>query len=275
MLGRKPLDYRAASNNAVPWRGHWSRTQAGAADEPLAKTSTIKLRERAAWPRSPRSLKSRVDLCLCDTEPKKGTFAGREHGATLWEGRIPQFGLTPVVYASPFDATNGACSSSDPPMNFLKHHQAGGHPDLGDARKPRGIRQLQGTVGDGRYGRGLPAQPLELSKQSAGRAGKLRAKLKRGPRSRDPRRLFTLITNGENWVGLVHGVKTSRSAAPLNVYLDPKTCLYSLGRRRHIPWPPILCGSGLRRTGPMWQKSPLITWRISICPIPPAKIDSR
>ena len=75
------------------------------------------------------------------------------------------------------------------------------------------------TVADGSYVAGFRPNHLELSKQSDDAlefAGKLNVTEITGSET-----FIHLDHHGENWVGLVHGVKDLKIGAPLNVYLDP------------------------------------------------------
>ncbi|MGR3757490.1 MAG: ABC transporter ATP-binding protein, partial [Tranquillimonas sp.] len=92
-------------------------------DEPLANLD-YKLREelRAEIPRI--FAESGAIFVYATTEPEEALLLGG-NTATLWEGRVTQFGPTPEVYRRPADATT-ARVFSDPPMNFLPFEKAGG-----------------------------------------------------------------------------------------------------------------------------------------------------
>lgn len=92
-------------------------------DEPLANLD-YKLREelRIEIPRIFEE--SGAIFVYATTEPEEALLLGG-HTATLWEGRITQFGPTPDVYRRPVDATT-ARVFSDPPMNFLTVEKRGG-----------------------------------------------------------------------------------------------------------------------------------------------------
>ena len=85
-------------------------------DEPLANLD-YKLREelRAEIPRIFAEAGS--IFVYATTEPEEALLLGG-NTATLWEGRVTQFGPTPQVYRRPANATS-ARVFSDPPMNFL------------------------------------------------------------------------------------------------------------------------------------------------------------
>ena len=92
-------------------------------DEPLANLD-YKLREelRAEIPRI--FAESGAIFVYATTEPEEALLLGG-NTATLWEGRVTQFGPTPQVYRAPVDAIT-ARVFSDPPMNFAEVSVAGG-----------------------------------------------------------------------------------------------------------------------------------------------------
>ena len=63
------------------------------------------------------------------TEPEEALLLGG-NTATLWEGRVTQFGPTPQVYRMPEDATT-ARVFSDPPMNFVSCFKEGNRVNFG------------------------------------------------------------------------------------------------------------------------------------------------
>ena len=99
-------------------------------DEPLANLD-YKLREelRAEIPRI--FAESGAIFVYATTEPEEALLLGG-NTATMWEGRITQFGPTPEVYRAPRDATT-ARVFSDPPMNFKSIEVRGGQAVLDGA----------------------------------------------------------------------------------------------------------------------------------------------
>lgn len=91
-------------------------------DEPLANLD-YKLREelRVEIPRIFEA--SGAIFVYATTEPEEALLLGG-NTATLWEGRVTQFGATPDVYRRPVDVTT-ARVFSDPPMNFLTVEKRG------------------------------------------------------------------------------------------------------------------------------------------------------
>lgn len=181
-------------------------------DEPLANLD-YKLREelRVEIPRIFEA--SGAIFVYATTEPEEALLLGG-HTATLWEGRVTQFGLTPQVYRQPQDATT-ARVFSDPPMNFVAATIKGGQVTLGDSAAAGGFAGLA----DGAYQAGFRANHLHLHKHSDNAI------------SFDCRLAVTEITGsetfihvdhgGNRWVGLVEGVHNLTPGQTLTVWLDP------------------------------------------------------
>jgi len=184
-------------------------------DEPLANLD-YKLREelRAEIPRIFEE--SGAIFVYATTEPEEALLLGG-NTATLWEGRITQFGLTPDVYRKPPDATT-ARVFSDPPMNFLKVEKTGAQIAFGDGQSATATG-VMATLADGHYIAGFRPNHLELQAHGA------------GAMQFETRLTVTEITgsetfvhldhHGERWVGLVHGVQDLAIGAMLPVFLDP------------------------------------------------------
>ena len=184
-------------------------------DEPLANLD-YKLREelRAEIPKIFEE--SGSIFVYATTEPEEALLLGG-NTATLWQGRVTQFGATPEVYRHPVDVTT-ARVFSDPPMNFLKMVKSGETLRFGKGQ----VMEATGDwakLPDGPYQAGFRPNHLELSPHVAG-AIEFETKL-----------MVTEITgsetfvhldhHGERWVGLVHGVQELALGRMLPVYLDP------------------------------------------------------
>ena len=179
-------------------------------DEPLANLD-YKLREelRVEIPRIFEA--SGAIFVYATTEPEEALLLGG-NTATLWEGRVTQFGPTPDVYRQPMDATT-ARVFSDPPMNFMPARAAGGLVTLGDSE-----RAVPGLP-DGAYQAGFRANHLHLTRHSASAV------------PFDCTLAVTEITGSETfvhldhgtdrWVGLVEGVHALTPGQALTVWLDP------------------------------------------------------
>ena len=184
-------------------------------DEPLANLD-YKLREelRAEIPRI--FAESGAVFIYATTEPEEALLLGG-NTATLWEGRVTQFGPTPEVYRNPVDATT-ARVFSDPPMNFLEVEKRGDRISFGDGQSAPaagGLASLQ----DGRYTAGFRPNHLKIDP------------LEGEVMIFDARLAVTEITgsetfvhldhHGERWVGHVHGIRHLRPGQPVRLYLDP------------------------------------------------------
>jgi glycerol transport system ATP-binding protein len=184
-------------------------------DEPLANLD-YKLREelRAEIPRIFEE--SGAIFVYATTEPEEALLLGG-NTATLWEGRVTQFGLTPSVYRAPVDATT-ARVFSDPPMNFLEIRKAGDQLNFGDGQAAAATGAHK-ALADGTYLAGFRPNHLEIDRHTAN-ALEFRTKV-----------VVTEITgsetfvhldhHGDRWVGLVHGVRDLELGTALKAYLDP------------------------------------------------------
>jgi len=169
-------------------------------DEPLANLD-YKLREelRAEIPKIFE--RSGSIFVYATTEPEEALLLGG-NTATLWEGRVTQFGPTPSVYRRPVNATT-ARVFSDPPMNFLAVTKKDGRLQFGPDQQMITAGTLR-DLPDGKYTAGFRPNHLELAART--------------PEAIvfDTRLTVTEITGSETfvhlehqgarWVGLVHGV---------------------------------------------------------------------
>ncbi len=182
-------------------------------DEPLANLD-YKLREelRVEIPRIFEA--SGAIFVYATTEPEEALLLGGQT-ATLWQGRVTQFGPTPLVYRQPADAVT-ARVFSDPPMNFTAARKQGAELQLGGVTIPAG--HLAGLP-DGDYQAGFRANHLALAQHSPA-ALAFTATL-----------VATEITGSETfihadhgtdrWVGLVEGVHELPPGQVLPLWLDP------------------------------------------------------
>ncbi|MDE0969200.1 MAG: ABC transporter ATP-binding protein [Octadecabacter sp.] len=184
-------------------------------DEPLANLD-YKLREelRAEIPKIFEEAGS--IFVYATTEPEEALLLGG-NTAAMWEGKITQFGLTPMVYRKPINATT-ARVFSDPPMNFLKIQKIGKRLQFGDGQAAAASGAFEG-LSDGDYIAGFRPNHLELEKPCAEAlefSGKLRVTEITGSET-----FVHLDHQGDNWVGLIHGVRNLKIGMALSVYLDP------------------------------------------------------
>ncbi len=182
-------------------------------DEPLANLD-YKLREelRAEIPRIFEE--SGSIFVYATTEPEEALLLGG-NCATLWEGRVTQFGPTAEVYRKPADATT-ARVFSDPPMNFLKLEKRGDTMRYGDADFPAGA--LGAGLADGRYLAGFRPNHLKLEPSN----GAIRFDTVLNVTEITGSETFVHLDHGAaRWVGLIHGLRDLKAGQALPVYLDP------------------------------------------------------
>ena len=184
-------------------------------DEPLANLD-YKLREelRAEIPRIFEE--SGAIFVYATTEPEEALLLGG-NTATLWEGRITQFGPTPQVYRQPADSIT-ARLFSEPPMNFVPLVKQGHQIRLGaDTHAP--AEGALAALQDGAYTAGFRANHLHLnahSGRSVAFACEVTATEITGSET------FVHAAHGpDHWVGLVHGVHAIEAGQRLNLWLDP------------------------------------------------------
>ena len=183
-------------------------------DEPLANLD-YKLREelRIEIPRIFEA--SGAIFVYATTEPEEALLLGG-NTATLWEGRVTQFGLTPQVYRQPADATT-ARVFSDPPMNFVGASKSGGRVTLGDASAP--AEGSFAALPDGHYMAGFRANHITLHCPSGAAVAfdcTLTASEITGSET------FIHLTHGtDKWVGLVHGVQNVAAGTAVQAWVDP------------------------------------------------------
>ncbi|WOI56823.1 ABC transporter ATP-binding protein [Palleronia sp. LCG004] len=184
-------------------------------DEPLANLD-YKLREelRAEIPRIFE--KSGAIFVYATTEPEEALLLGG-HCATLWEGRVTQFGPTPVVYRKPADATT-ARVFSDPPMNFVEVEKTGGTLRFGAGAEMSADR-LGGDVAEGSYMAGFRPNHLSLDPEE----GAIRFDTVLRVTEITGSETFVHVEHeGARWVGLVHGIRHLTPGESLAVYLRPR-----------------------------------------------------
>ncbi|RID91137.1 ABC transporter ATP-binding protein [Gemmobacter lutimaris] len=184
-------------------------------DEPLANLD-YKLREelRVEIPKIFEA--SGAIFVYATTEPEEALLLGG-HTATLWEGRVTQFGPTAEVYRNPADATT-ARVFSDPPMNFLPAIKTGHRISFGDGANAPAEGALAGLP-DGKYLAGFRANHMALNRHS-GNAVEFACQL--GVTEITGSETFIHVRHGnDRWVGLVGGVHDLKPGQDLRVWLDP------------------------------------------------------
>ncbi len=184
-------------------------------DEPLANLD-YKLREELRLEIPKIFEASGAIFVYATTEPEEALLLGG-HTATLWEGRVTQFGPTPQVYRQPVDATT-ARVFSDPPMNFLPVTKSGARLTFGHLANAPAEGALAGLA-DGRYLAGFRANHLALNRHS-GRAVEFSCRLT-ATEITGSETFLHLAHGSDLWVGLVPGVHDLPPGSEVSVWLDP------------------------------------------------------
>ncbi len=213
MLARKPLELSGGQQQ----RCALARALVKGAglvllDEPLANLD-YKLREelRIEIPRIFEA--SGAIFVYATTEPEEALLLGGQT-ATLWEGRVTQFGPTPQVYRQPVDATT-ARVFSDPPMNFTSAAKQGQRLALG-----QGVNAPAADMPDGAYLAGFRANHLSMHRHATDalefRCTVIVTEIT-GAQS------FIHVSHGpDRWIGLVEGVQDLAPGQALSLWLDPR-----------------------------------------------------
>lgn len=215
-LDRKPLELSGGQQQRCAM-GRALVKDAGLVllDEPLANLD-YKLREelRAEIPRIFET--SGAVFVYATTEPEEALLLGG-NTATLWEGRVTQFGPTPEVYRRPADATT-ARVFSNPPMNFVTLRKLDGELSVGRSQTTV-VGGSLADLSDGTYRAGFRPNHLTLdapSEESFTFEAELVVIEITGSET-----FLHLDYDGERWVGLVHGVRDLEPGSEVRVHLDP------------------------------------------------------
>jgi glycerol transport system ATP-binding protein len=216
MLGRKPLELSGGQQQRCALaRALVKNAGLVLLDEPLANLD-YKLREELRE-EIPKIFEASGSIFVyATTEPEEALLLGG-NTATLWEGRVTQFGPTAEVYRQPVDATT-ARVFSDPPMNFLKVVKAGDRLKFGDGQSAMAKGALA-DLPDGRYTAGFRPNHVEIEPHAA---DSMEFETSLAVFEITGSETFVhLDHHGERWVGLIHGVRDLEIGARVPVYLDP------------------------------------------------------
>jgi glycerol transport system ATP-binding protein len=217
MLDRKPLELSGGQQQRCALaRALVKNAGLVLLDEPLANLD-YKLREELRIEIPKIFEESGSIFVYATTEPEEALLLGG-NTATLWEGRVTQFGPTPEVYRQPVDATT-ARVFSDPPMNFLAVTKTGNQLTFGNNTSTTAMGRLA-DLPDGKYTAGFRPNHLEISQHSADAMSfttQLTVTELTGSET-----FVHLDHHGQRWVGLIHGVHDLKLGEDLNVWLDPR-----------------------------------------------------
>lgn len=217
MLDRKPLELSGGQQQRCALARALVK-DAGLVllDEPLANLD-YKLREELRV-EIPKIFEEAGSIFVyATTEPEEALLLGG-NTATLWEGRVTQFGPTPAVYRKPVNATT-ARVFSDPPMNFLSINKSGDKLAFGNGQTAPAWGPVM-ALSDGTYTAGFRPNHLEIYSHSEN-AMEFRAQLSVTELT-GSETFVHLDHQGERWVGLVHGVHNLTPGSDVSVYLDPR-----------------------------------------------------
>ncbi|MEL6921972.1 MAG: ABC transporter ATP-binding protein [Pseudomonadota bacterium] len=216
MLDRKPLELSGGQQQRCALaRALVKNAGLVLLDEPLANLD-YKLREELRI-EIPKIFEEAGSIFVyATTEPEEALLLGG-NTATLWEGRVTQFGDTPTIYRNPADATT-ARVFSDPPMNFLNITKRGKKLVFGDGQSCGATGQLA-QLAEGDYTAGFRPNHIELEKHTTDAMqfhGAIAVTEITGSET-----FVHLDHHGERWVGVVHGVRDLEIGKTVPVYLDP------------------------------------------------------
>jgi len=186
-------------------------------DEPLANLD-YKLREEL---RIELFEASGAIFVYATTEPEEALLLGG-NTATLWEGRVTQFGPSMKVYREPGDEVT-ARVYSDPPMNFVMVRKEGTQVHFPN-RQSTSLGGDDAQLPDGEYRAGFRAHHLELGGNAVGKIAfdaKLIVTELTGSDT-----FFHIETVGERWIGLVAGPQPFAEGEALRVSVDPTNIFY-------------------------------------------------
>lgn len=205
-LDRKPLNLSGGQQQRTAIaRALVKRADLVLLDEPLANLD-YKLREelREELPRIFAA--SGAIFVYATTEPSEALLLGGST-ATLFKGRVTQFGPTPLVYRQPQDLVT-AQVFSDPPLNILTARKSGSTVTLSTGGQVRAAGVFA-AVPDGEYTVGFRAHHLSLE-PAAGDAFPIPATVS-----------LAEITGSESFVHLHAGEHRFVALAPGVMRLEP------------------------------------------------------
>jgi glycerol transport system ATP-binding protein len=215
LLQRTPLELSGGQQQRVAIaRALVKRARLVLLDEPLANLD-YKLREELREELPRLFAASGAILIYATAEPAEALELGG-NTATLWQGRVTQFGPTPAVYRGPRHLTV-ARVFSDPPLNELNVRKENGFVHLPGGRKIAAAGALAGLP-DGPYCIAFRAEDIAFGPASSGAT------------SFKGTALISEITGSETfvhldagygtWVSVLRGVHDIAPGAPVEVHID-------------------------------------------------------
>lgn len=225
MLDRKPLELSGGQQQRCALARALVK-DAGLVllDEPLANLD-YKLREELRV-EIPKIFEAAGSIFVyATTEPEEALLLGG-NTATLWEGRVTQFGPTPSVYRQPVDMTT-ARVFSDPPMNFIKMMKNGDQLTFGkkDDRTTTTAGPLA-SLPDGEYSAGFRPNHLALADDEFGSQAHhadhkvMFDTLLKVTELTGSETFLHVEYQGNNWVALIDGIHRFELNTTLSLQLD-------------------------------------------------------
>jgi glycerol transport system ATP-binding protein len=183
-------------------------------DEPLANLD-YKLREELRE-ELPRIFEATGAIFVyATTEPTEALMLGGST-ATLWQGRVTQFGRTSEVYRAPADVQSAGVFS-DPPLNTCTAQISNGATRIDNADAGAGLFP---ALDDGAYTLGFRAHQLYLERPPAHALSfpaTVRVVEITGSES-----FVHVEAAGHRWVALAPGVRRFEPGAKIDVHLDAR-----------------------------------------------------
>ncbi|HYG91593.1 MAG TPA: ABC transporter ATP-binding protein [Azospirillum sp.] len=190
-------------------------------DEPLANLD-YKLREELREELPKIFQDSGAIFVYATTEPTEALLL-RGNTATLWEGRVSQFGRTPDVYRRPANITS-ARVFSDPPLNTMRVYKRGPQVVLGTGEHCP-ARGVLAALPDDHYTIGFRADHLYLHRPDAdavGIAGTVAVSEITGSESFVHVDIANADGESGRWVAVTRGVLDVEPGERIEVFIDPK-----------------------------------------------------
>lgn len=197
-------------------------------DEPLANLD-YKLREELR-DELPKLFAGRKCIVVyATTEPSEALLFGG-NTATLFEGRVTQFGPTSRIYRKPTDLTS-AKVFSDPPINTAKVIKKGDEIMLENKVTWRS-QKVAKAVPDGRYTIGIRPHhisPVAQERHASTIEGRVLVTELSGSES-----VVHFDMNGQTWVSQSHGIHPFEVGATAKLYVDVEQSFFFDGDNRLI-----------------------------------------
>ena len=189
-------------------------------DEPLANLD-YKLREELRIEIPRLFAASGAIFVYATTEPEEALLLGG-NTATLWEGRLTQFGPSMEVYRRPVDVIT-ARVYSDPPMNFVDVRKEGTAMNFPGGQSCK-LGPNADQMADGVYRAGFRAHHIEVGDSASGELS-FEAEIA-STELTGSETFLHLKAQGERWTGLTSGPQSFEIGAQLRVQLDPRHIFY-------------------------------------------------